>query len=160
MTNAHAAALAIARESLEMLHRAVDGLPPEALSWTPAPGTNSIAVLTMHGLTATRFFFKVACGEIGSLAEYRAGDRAEAFATAGGTAFDLQAEIDACLPELEEILSKGRPEHLEPAISWPEDPNLVRTGYGFLINTLAHLREHVGQAQLMRDLWLARPGNG
>ena len=32
----------------------------------------------------------------------------------------------------------------------------TRTGLECLFHALAHLREHVGQAQLMRDLWLAR----
>ena len=35
-----------------------------------------------------------------------------------------------------------------------------RTGVDMLIGGRAHLREHVGQAQLMRDLWLSASREG
>jgi hypothetical protein len=115
-----------------------------------------MAVLVRHSLSALPFFFACSAGKVGSIAAYRAGDRAEAFQEQGGSAKELQALIGKAMPALEQILASGSQEALDAVVEWPtEDPTLRRTGLEALINIVAHLREHVGQAQLMRDLWLA-----
>lgn len=158
MTPTHQAALDVARQSFGMLKEAIAGLPDEAFDWTPAPNTNSLTVLTRHSLAACRFFFGAVSGEPGSIAEYRKGDRAEAFRAQGGTATTLTAAIDAGVRDLAVILAPGAESHLAAMIGWPaEAPDVpTRTGAEILVNGIGHLREHVGQAQLMRDLWLAR----
>ncbi|HOM55868.1 MAG TPA: hypothetical protein PKW46_10015, partial [Thermotogota bacterium] len=40
--------------------------PDEALSWAPAPNTNSMAVLVRHSLSALPFFFACSAGRVGS----------------------------------------------------------------------------------------------
>jgi uncharacterized damage-inducible protein DinB len=42
------------------LIKAVEGLPPEALDWTPGPETNSINVLVVHLTGAERYWIGVA----------------------------------------------------------------------------------------------------
>jgi hypothetical protein len=141
-----------------MLKEAIAGLPDEAFGWTPAPNTNSLTVLVRHCIAAARFFFGVASGIPGSVAEYRRGDRAEAFRAQGGSAAELTRAIEEFLPEMERILSGGRDEHLEELVGWPAEAADIptRSGAEILVAGIGHLREHVGQAQLMRDLWLAR----
>jgi hypothetical protein len=158
MTPLHQATHDVARQSFAMLKEAITGLPVEAFDWTPAPNTNSLTVLTRHSIAACRFFFGVAAGIPGSIAEYRKGDRAEAFRSMGGTAATLTKAIDDFLPEMAAITAGGTEGHLAEMIGWPEEaPDvLTRTGAEILVNGVGHLREHVGQAQLMRDLWLAR----
>src|SRR5688572_26074673 len=107
MTPTHQATLNVARQSFGMLKDAIAGLPDEAFDWTPAPSTNSLTVLTRHTIAAARFFLRAASGMPGSVAEYRKGDRAEAFRAMGGTATSLTAAVDAFLPEMETILLAG-----------------------------------------------------
>ncbi|HEX6031092.1 MAG TPA: DinB family protein [Tepidiformaceae bacterium] len=158
MTPTHQTVLAVSRQSLGMLKQAIGGLPDEALDWVPAPNTNSLTVLVRHSMSSARFFYGVASGRPGSAAEYRRGDRAEAFQAQGGNAQTLVQAIDDFLPGLESILAGGKEEHLSQMIGWPDEaPDMgTRTGMEVLIAGVGHLREHVGQAQLMRDLWLGR----
>jgi hypothetical protein len=157
MTPTHAAALDVAQESFAMLRTAIEGLPDEAADWAPAPNTNSLAVLTNHCVTASRFFFALGSGTKGSIKDYFAGERATAFKATDGNVAGLLKLIDAFQPELQAILAKGDAANLDARISWPDVPaQPERTGVDWLFRATAHLREHVGQAQLNRDLWLAR----
>ncbi len=158
MTPTHDAALQVARESFAMLRAALEGLPDEAADWAPAPNTNSLAVLTAHCVTSSRFFFGCGAGAKTSIMGYFSHERRDAFASKGPTISGLLGDIDTFLPELEQILAKGEAADLSARISWPDEApkEPERTGMDFLFRITAHLREHVGQAQLMRDLWLAR----
>lgn len=158
MTPLHQTTNDVARQSFDMLKEAIAGLPDEAFDWTPAPNTNSLTVLTRHSIAACRFFFGVASGVPGSIAEYRKGDRADAFRAEGGTASSLTKAIDDFLPAMARIVGRGTDAHLADLIGWPDEaPDVpMRTGAEILVSGVGHLREHVGQAQLMRDLWLAR----
>jgi hypothetical protein len=156
MHSTHAAALNVIRESCAMLSQALEGLPDLALDWTPAPAANSLCVLTRHALSATRFWLACGSGPVPSLARYRADDRGPAFASKGVSASQLQGEIAKSLSAIETILSAGEATHLEQLAAWPDvDQSDRRTGVEALFHAVGHLREHVGQAQLMRDLWFA-----
>jgi len=159
MTPGHAGALQIVRESLAFLRSAVADLPQEALDWKPLPSANSITVLVAHAITSTRFFLRAGSGDVGSIAEYRAGERAEAFRTANVPKQQLLEMIDAFPAEAEAILSQGTEAHLAGPVSMPTTDNLPvpeRNGAGTLMAAIGHLREHVGHCQLMHDLWLAQ----
>lgn len=157
MTPTHHAAINITRDSFAMFAEALEGLPDEALSWRPdARDTNSIAVLATHCVTAMRFWLPLGAGDVGSIAEYRLRDRAPSFEVGGASATDLKASFDRVLVELEASMANGTEAHLTARIEWAEDPSIKMTGAEALFRAVGHLREHVGQAQLMRDLWLAR----
>ncbi len=156
MHAAYEATLTVARDSYGMLRAAVEDLPPGALDWKPAASANSLAVLTMHSISATRFWVRVGAGDMVSLAAYRADERGPAFEAGGLGAEELTAEIDRAVEELEEILGRGDASTLETMREWPEDPGMNKTGMTCLVHALGHLREHVGQAQLTRDLWFAQ----
>jgi hypothetical protein len=142
-----------------MLRDALDGLPDEAADWTPAPNTNSLTVLTIHSLTSLKFWLGNGSGRQMTFERYRAEDRAPSFASTAQPVAALIERIDAALPEIEAILAAGDEASLSAKLPpAPADaaPDLPETGVGCLFQAVAHLREHVGQAQLMRDLWLAR----
>lgn len=141
-----------------MLRDAVDGLPPEALDWRPAPGTNSVTVLVTHSITSTRFWLGNGAGRIGSIIAYRAGERARSFEESGGTAEKLVAVIDAFAAEADAMLAAANEDALTARIDWTAEDakEPVREGVEALFRALTHLREHVGQVQLMRDLWMSR----
>jgi hypothetical protein len=158
MTPTHEGVLQITRESLHFLRTAIEDLPEEAMDWKPLPDANSFAVLVVHSITATRFFLRAGSGETGSLADYRAGARAEAFRTAGVGKQEILGAIGAFRDEAAGIVAAGTEEHLSARIELIAEDNLpvpVRNGAGTLFAAIAHLREHVGHVQLMHDLWLA-----
>lgn len=151
--------LQIVRESLSFLRSATDDLPQEALDWKPLPAANSATVLVVHSITATRFFLNAGSGSPGSIAEYRANERAAAFRAREIAKGNLLAMIDAFGAEAETILAAGTEAQLSSTIEMPTNDGLpvpTRSGAGTLFAAIGHLREHVGHVQLMHDLWLAR----
>ena len=157
MTPTHQAALSVSRDSFAMLAAALEGLPDEALSWRPeAANSNSIAVLATHCVTSARFWLGLGAGQVGSIDDYRRRFRAPSFEVAGAAGGELMGEFEAVLAELADVMSQGTDSHLTAGIGWPEDQSLKFTGAEALFRSVGHLREHVGQAQLMRDLWLAQ----
>jgi hypothetical protein len=151
------AALTVTRESFAMMRQALDGLPPDALDWKPVASANSIAVLVEHSITATRFWMDAGSGRLRSLADYRRGERADSFRAAGARAPEWQERIDEYLSELETALSSATADDLERVAAWPDVADAPRaSGHECLQRAIGHLREHVGQVQLTRDLWLAR----
>ncbi len=139
-----------------MLNDAMNDLSDEALGWAPFPGTNSIAVLVVHSIGATRFFLKAGSGDIGSLMTYRQTERADAFKTAGATVAGLREQMAALEAEAERIVAGGTEAHLLVPVAWPDavPPIPARTGAGSPVHAVGHLREHVGHAQIVRELWL------
>ncbi len=158
MTPTHRAFLTVTQESLELFRSAIEGLPDAAADWLPAPGTNSLAVLVAHSVTSTRFWLRNGSGEPGSIARYREADRTPSFRVHGTNVAALVGQLDAFRAEAETILAAGTEEHLLQVVALQaEDPaEPPRSGVECLARAVAHLREHVGQAELMRDLWLGR----
>ena len=158
MTPTHQGALQVVRESLAFLRSAVEDLPQEALDWKPLPTANSATVLVMHATSSSRFFLRAGSGQVGSMDEYRAGERAAAFRASGLPKAKLLATLDAAGAEAEAILGQGTEAHLAQVVSLPASDGLTvpeRNGAGTLMAAVGHLREHVGHIQLMHDLWLA-----
>jgi hypothetical protein len=153
------AALHVLRTSFALLAESFDGLPDAALDWTPVSGTNSLTVLCMHGLTSTQFWVAAAAGLKPDRANFVEHVRGDAFRARGATVANLRAEIARTEQELAEALAHGDDDALRAEVGW-EDFGRQRTGAEALIISTAHLREHVGQAQLMRDLWLAASREG
>ena len=157
MTPTHQAALTVAQESFATFAEALTGLPDEALAWRPdARNTNSLAVLAAHSISATRFWLANGAGAGKTFEEYRRVDRGPAFSVAGGASEDFRAQFDVLLSDVATLFASGTEAHLAAEVAQPGDPDMTRSGVGCLIHGIGHLREHTGQAQLMRDLWLGR----
>ena len=152
------AAAHVLRTALGDLTDVLADLPAEAAGWKPFAEANTLTVLVRHSLTGTRFLASTAAGLGPDRPAYLAGDRAEAFAAAGATCEGLRAEIAAALPELEAILAKGDAAALAAPASWAWPGGRTPTGAELLIHATGHLKEHVGQAGLLRDLWKAGVG--
>lgn len=161
MTPTHTAALHVARDSFAMLRQTLDGLPVEALDWSPAPGVmNSLGVLIVHSLTASQFLIGLGAGRMTSLTEYRAGERAASFASKGLTVSTHLTKVDAMEAVIANLLESGTEAHLAAWIHFPEDASFAKSGVQCVIHGVAHLREHVGHAQALHDLWLAGAAKG
>lgn len=127
-------------------------LDDEAVNWKPAaPGANSLLVLVTHTLgSAEDHVVRVAAG----MTVVR--NRDAEFAAKGGTAHlaaratEVRRRVTEALSSLEGRLEEERD---VPFRDWPRPRATVRDR---LLNSIAHTVEHVGHAQLTRDLYAGR----
>ena len=140
--------------SLKELRASVDGLPAEALNWRPTPETNSIAMLIAHTMGATRLWLRMAMGL--PLPER---DRDAEFRATFGDSLALLRFVDEMSRECTEALDSA------DSVDWSamretagrggDAPPQVAAAYA-LIHVTEHLRGHVDQVSLMRQLWSGR----
>jgi uncharacterized damage-inducible protein DinB len=152
------AAREVLDDALAAMKVAMDGAPAEALDWQPAGDeTNSLAVLGTHAMHSTRSWLCVATG-----APLPPRDRPSEFRATAEDAAALRASIEAiaadCRALLASPVSTGwaamRRTHARPDSNAP----IEVTGAWALLHALEHLREHVGQMLLTRQLWDAQAG--
>ena len=135
------------------IHKAFDGLPPEALDWVPGKDTNSISVLVFHLTGAERFW-------IGDVALQESSDRnrdAE-FKISGVDAGTLKQRLDDTLSYARTALERFTLQDLESPRRSPKTDREFTVGWA-LLHALEHATEHKGQIQLTRQLWEQREGN-
>jgi hypothetical protein len=155
-----AATLASTRRALAELREAVASMPDNGLDWTPMPGLNSVNVLVEHSLTATDHLFAAAAGLDPDREEYLSGTRAESFKTRGLLKDRLLADIDGALDAYHLTLASASDESLAATMSWAFPDGAPPTGAELLVHAVGHLREHSGQVQMTRDLWLSASREG
>jgi DinB superfamily len=143
-----AAARELFEEEVAQLREAIDGLPAEALAWRPpAEDSNTLTILATHGMHSTRWWLTIARG-----APLPDRNRPSEFVAEVGSVDELLAFVDAmatdCLARLdpEEPFDPGAEREVPD-----DDP--VSSAWA-LFHALEHLREHVAQAQLTRQLYL------
>ena len=135
------------------IHKALNGLPPEALDWVPGKDTNSISVLVFHLTGAERFW-------IGDVALQESSDRnrdAE-FKISGVDAGTLKQRLDDTLSYARTALERFTLQDLESPRRSPKTDREFTVGWA-LLHALEHATEHKGQIQLTRQLWEQREGN-
>ena len=150
-----AAARYIAKDILSDLRAGLDGLPPEALDWTPGgEDTNSAAVLITHVMHSTRSWLSIAVGaplpERDRDSEFRVSSDDPAammeffdeFSSNCMTILDSAKDIDWSTP---------RKTHARPG----DAPDTVPAAYA-LLHAIEHLREHAAHIGLTRQLWEER----
>ena len=151
------AAREIVEESIEGIRGAISGLPADALNWRPSrDGTNPIAVLAVHTMHSTRSWLAVAVG-----APLPARDRDAEFRTVVDDPGELLETVDGLAEDCRALLAVDafepgvmRESHLRASSGRPE----VVSGAWALLHAVEHLREHMGHAQLTRQLWEGREG--
>jgi hypothetical protein len=126
---------------------AIEGLSVEALAWRPpAEDTNPITVLAVHSIHSTRWWLTIARG-----LPLPDRDRPAEFVAETGSDAELLEFFDRMAAE-----SRGRLDPSEPFDAGAErtvpDDEPVTSAWA-LLHALEHLREHVAQAQLTRQLW-------
>ncbi len=140
----------ILRRACADIHTAIDRLPTDALNWRPAPDdTNSIAVLAIHSLTSTRHWLSVAVDE-----PLPSRDREAEFEATTRKPAELLHFVDSATAVCLSLIDEDR------VVDWSalRDPNGNRQLFAAwaLLHALEHLREHVGQISLTRQLWEQR----
>ena len=134
----------------EDIEKAIAGLQPEALDWSPGPEMNSITVLVVHLAGAERYWIgDVVCGDPsnrGREAEFRAqglGGQALQARLADGLAYAANALESLTLSDLGKEKTTNR-DGRTFSVAWA------------LLHALEHTAIHLGQVQLTRQLWEQR----
>jgi hypothetical protein len=150
------AARDILADSLTELRMTVDGCSDEVLNWRPVgDDTNPLAVLVTHALHSTRSWLGVAVG-----AELPPRDRPAEFRVVVDDPGSFVASFDATAAECRSLL-EGEDRFDPSRIGYaPWRPGQLANepvvAAWALLHALAHLREHVGHAQLTRQLSIDR----
>jgi hypothetical protein len=138
--------------SLLELRTAVEGLDAEGLNTAPAgPNSNPVAVLVVHALASTRSWLALATG-----APQPPRDRPREFETVVTDVPGFLTSVDATADACRELLAGA--DTLDPARTgtapWRQGVEASQpvTAAWALLHALDHLREHVGHAQLTRQL--------
>ena len=149
----------VLKELLGELRAAVEGVPAEALNWRPGgEETNSIAVLAVHALQATRSWLSVAVGGV----EMPERDRDSEFLATEDDPGALSRFVDEQLEECRALLRDAGEVDWSvmrkiDALAWDSNVREVPAAWAIL-NALEHLGQHVAHASLTRQLWVARNG--
>ena len=140
-------------ESFAEVRRCLEGLPVEALNWRPAgTETNSLAVLITHALASTRAWI---CISLNLPRPQR--DRDAEFLAIYPDVATARAYADSIIAECERLQDDARVADwsvTRPTSGEPAEP----TAAWALLHSVEHLREHVGQMLLTRQLWEQRAG--
>jgi hypothetical protein len=146
------AAREILDDSLEQLRAAVEGCTAEQLNRRPAgDDTNGLAVLATHALHSTRAWLCLALGQ-----PLPPRDRPSEFAVVVDDPEGFLRDVDALAAECRTLFATEQP--FDPARTGlaPWRPGALAdepvAAAWALIHALAHLREHVGHAQLTRQV--------
>ena len=151
MTNAFvAAAQAIYGDSVEEMKVSLAGVSREGLNWQPAArDTNSLAALATHAMGSTRNWLCIAFD-----APSPQRDRESEFLTTVDSAEVLLAYVDAVDADCRRLFET----HSEiDAGAIRIDGEDRPTAAWSLLHAVEHLREHLGQIYLTRQLWEATP---
>ena len=135
--------------SLDSLLQCLDGLNEEQLNWHPAaPNTNSLYALVVHTLgNAEESLLFTLCGQPGKR------DREQEFLARGSAGNELVVYWQELRQRVQSALLNLPSEDLEREVAHPRRG--VLTGRDILIIVARHAAEHLGQAELTRDLVLA-----
>ena len=149
-------ARAVLRAARDDMRAAIDGLPTDALNWRPAgDDTNSIAVLATHSLGSTHLWLSVAVD-----APRPDRDRPTEFEFTARDSAALLTSVDDTFDTCLALVDKSRTVDWSSLRAAQPAPGDAETRQVFaawaLLHALEHLREHVGQMSLTRQLWEQR----
>jgi hypothetical protein len=148
------AAAEILQAQLEELRTAIDGCPADELNERPTDDANPLAVIVTHALGATRSWLSVATG-----APLPARDRDAEFRFVADDPAAFLSWYDDAAGACRALLAADAP--FEPARTgtapWTDRPDEPVTAAWALLHALEHLSEHVGHAQLTRQLMQRGP---
>lgn len=148
-----AAAVDLLRTNAADLRAAITGLGPATLNRAPVPDSSSLAILVEHAVSSTITQVEAAITGHMDRGRYMTEVRPAAFATRDAD----EARLHAALDRLDALIN--RLERQPPTDGYagdilyePPAGGPPRTRLWSLIHAIEHLREHVGHAQLTRQL--------
>ena len=143
------------RRARDDMRAAIDGLSPDALNWRPAgDDTNSIAAMANHAVTSARTWLSVAVE-----APLPDRDRPTEFDFTARDSGDLLAFVDGLFEDCLSLIDSSRTvDWAALRKHWDPGRDIELFPAWALLHALEHLREHVGQTSLTRQLWDQQSG--
>jgi hypothetical protein len=136
--------------SIERIVACLDGLDAEQMNWKPtAQDTNSLYVLAVHTMANVE---QAVLDVLGGETIHR--ERDEEFIATGDSADWIDQRWSALKPKVEQTLANVAPEALDKDYEHPRRGPM--SGLQVLLVTATHAAEHVGHAEVTRDLLKAQ----
>lgn len=128
------------------LREAITGLDSEALNWTPGPDTSSIGTIITHALGSEAEMLR----NIVQIPTNR--DREAEFASQTHEAGHLLGLVDAADKDWRQLAPTIQENDLRALRPRPNKPD-PQSGLFWLARNYGHLREHLAQVHLTRQLY-------
>lgn len=145
-------------KNLQELHNdaraGLQGLPPEALDWSPGEQMNSINVLVTHLAGSERYWI----GDVVARQD-SSRDRDAEFRVEGHSELELLQRLEAVEAYVQGVLEALAQADLDEIRTVPRSGREVTVGWA-LGHALKHTALHVGQVQVTRQLWEQRKSKG
>ena len=139
------------RDVYRNLDDEVQGLSNDELTWTPAPETNSIAVLVIHTIGSAEEVIRIVRGMTSDR------DREAEFIPNDLSELALRDRLAAAIRFIDDTATGITEDDLAAIRARPNrDP---QTGMFWLLNNYGHAREHLAHIQLTKQLYAQAHGS-
>lgn len=139
---------------LETIHktieRAIDGLPDDALDWSPGPEMNTLGVLLAHTFGAERFWIGDVAGQ-----EPSGRVRDSEFRMAGVGVAEFMERSRAVVAHSQSVLARLSSESLGEVRTVNQEGRQATVAWAIL-HALEHTALHAGHIEITRQLWEQR----
>ncbi len=140
---------ALHRAAHKQLREEIADLDTDALNWMPGPDTSSIGTILVHALGAEAEMLR----NLLNIPTRR--DRDSEFITTVHRREALQQLIDGAEADWDALASRLTAVELRTQIPRPNKP-IPESGLFWLVRNHGHLREHLAQVQLTKQLYRMR----
>ena len=130
------------------MHRALEGLPQDALDWVPGKEMNSLCILASHTAGAERYWIGDVVAQDNSNRH-----RPDEFVAQGKSAAELQQTLAHVLAHSRGVLETLTLDDLTRECIPPNHPDHTFSVGWALAHALEHTAVHVGHMQIIRQLW-------
>lgn len=129
----------------DLLRDEVRGASGDALHWTPAPETTSVAALVVHTLGSEAEVYRITANEVSDR------DRPAEFLVTAASAEELIQRLDAADALIDDLAARITADDL--LALKPRGDRPPQTGLHWLVTNYGHAREHLAHIQLTRQLY-------
>ena len=137
--------ISLHQDTHQQLREAIAGLEGDALNWQPGPDTSSIAIIIVHSLGAEAEMLR----NLLDIPTHRVRD--EEFIRHDYQPAELEELIAQAEADWRELAPRLGADELRTAIPRPNKP-VPQTGLFWLVRNFGHMREHLGQIWLTRQM--------
>lgn len=130
----------------QQLREEIADLDTEALNWTPGPDTSSIGIIIVHALGAEAEMLR----NVLQIPTTR--DRDAEFAAQTHKLSNLLGLLDAADDDWQQLAPRIQESDLRALRPRPNKP-VPQSGLFWLVRNYGHLREHLAQLQLTKQLY-------